>query len=75
MVDGELGVTKESKKLPESNGDDSSWNTQERWERNCRNHIQRLGMAPVWWMGPPTILKILTQICSCLKEIWGQRVE
>jgi hypothetical protein len=24
MVDGELGVTKESKKLPESNGDDSS---------------------------------------------------
>jgi hypothetical protein len=32
-------------------------------------------MAPGWEVEPPTLLKILTQNCSCLKEIHGQRVE
>ena len=45
-------------------------------EKTCRDHIQRLGMAPLveGWDHPP-ISKILTQNCSCLKEMQGQRVE
>jgi len=48
---------------------------QQRGERTYRGHIQRLGMAPGWGIGSPTLHKILTQNCSCLKEIQGQRVE
>jgi hypothetical protein len=47
----------ESKRLPGPNGNNISWNTQQRGERTCRDHIQRLGMAPGWGMGPPTYLK------------------
>jgi hypothetical protein len=56
-------------------GDDISWNTRQIGKRTYRDHIRRLGTGPGEGMGPPTLLKILTQNCSCLKEIQGQRVE
>jgi hypothetical protein len=65
----------ESKKTPRTQWHDINWNTQQRGERTCGDHIQRLGMAPIWGMKPHTLLKVLTQNCSCLKEIQGQRVE
>ena len=33
------------------------WNTQQRGERTCRDHIQRLDTAPDWGTWPPTHLK------------------
>jgi hypothetical protein len=50
----------------------------QRGGRTCKDHIPRLGMPPsprVAGWGYPPISKILTQNCSCLKEIEGQRVE
>ena len=64
----------ESKRNPRPQRSDISWNAQKWGARTYRDHIQRLGIAPGWGMGPP-LHKILTQNCSCLKEIWGQKVE
>jgi hypothetical protein len=44
---------------PRTLRDDISWNTPQRGERTCRDHIQRLGMLPHpgWGMGPPIRLQ------------------
>jgi hypothetical protein len=33
--------------VPRTQQDDISWNMQQSGERTCRDHIQRLGIAPV----------------------------
>ena len=67
----------ESKSLPGPDRDDICWNMPQSGGRTCQYHIQWLGMKPtrveVWGHRPTS--KILTQNCSCLKYIQGQRVE
>ena len=55
--------------------EDISCNTQQWGYRNCRDHIQWIGMALSCGLGPPTHLKIVIQNSSCQKEMQGQRVE
>ena len=52
---------------------DISWSTQQRGERTCRDHIQRLGMAPGWGMGPPTHLKNINPELFLSKENSGTK--
>ena len=79
--DRELGEANRKFQIPGNKritgpyGDDIRWNPQQRGESTCRNHIQRLGIGSGWKMGPLPFSKILTQNCSCWKEIQGQRVE
>jgi hypothetical protein len=45
------------KRFPGSNMEDIGQNTRQRGEKTCKDHIQWIGMAPVWGIGPPTHLK------------------
>ena len=79
--DRELGEANRKFQIPGNKritgpyGVDIRWNPQQRGLRTCRNHIQRLGIGSGREMGPLPFSKILTQNCSCWKEIQGQRVE
>jgi hypothetical protein len=37
--------------------DDISWNTEQKKHRTCRDHIQWIGMAPGWGLGPHSHFK------------------
>ena len=77
--DRELGEANRKFQIPGNKritgpyGDDIRWNPQQRGESTCRNHIQRLGIGSGWKMGALPFSKILTQNCSCWKEIQGQK--
>ena len=74
----------ESKRLPGHNRDDISWNTQQRGKRNYRDHMEKLGTAPGWEMGSPTLLKSINPEfllskgntgTKCTAEIEGKAIQ
>jgi hypothetical protein len=79
MGDGELEVGTRKSQMPEKQETPRtqlrwfSWNTKQRGERTCRNHIHRLGMAPVWAMGPPSHLKNINLELLLSKENTGTK--
>ena len=62
-----------SKRFPGLNRDDISWNAQQREERTYRDHIQWIGPASGWGMGPLTHLKNFNPELFLSKENTGTK--
>jgi hypothetical protein len=83
--DGELGVANRKSQMPRkqeaprTQRDDISWNTPQSGESTYRDHIQRLGTARGWGMGPPIHLQTFNTELLLSKgvemETKGQRLE